>query len=328
MDQGLLITLAIAALSALCVGAAGFALFGGRKTEADKRVARVTAQNARAKVSAKRAGRDEVQRRKQLQDQLKELEEQRKENAKLTVKLRIERAGLSMEVRTFYILSAVTGAAVTLIILMSGLSFLPALLGGFAAGFGLPRWVLGFLIRRRQNAFSEEFANAIDVIVRGVKAGLPVNDCLRIVAQESAPVVAEEFREVVEGQKVGVTLDEGLRRVYERMPLQEVNFFMITLSIQQKSGGNLSEALGNLSRVLRDRKKMRGKIVAMSQEAKSSAAIIGVLPPGVTALLYLVSPDYISILFTTLPGNMIIGASVVWMGIGIFVMRRMINFSF
>lgn len=328
MDQGLLITLAIALLSALCIGGAGFALFGTGKTETDKRVARVAAQSSRAKVSAKRAGRDEAQRRKQLQDQLKELEEQRKENAKLTVKLRIERAGLTMEVRTFYILSAVTGLAVMVMIMLGGLSFLPALLGGFAAGFGLPRWVLSFLIKRRQNAFSEEFANSIDVIVRGVKAGLPVNDCLRIVAQESAPVVAEEFREVVEGQKVGVSLDEGLKRIYERMPLPEVNFFMITLSIQQKSGGNLSEALGNLSRVLRDRKKMRGKIAAMSQEAKSSATIIGVLPPGVTVMLYLVSPDYVSILFTSLMGNLILGAGVLWMCIGVFVMRRMINFSF
>ncbi|GAK45331.1 type II secretion system protein [Tepidicaulis marinus] len=329
MDQATLITLAVALLSALCIGGVGFVLFGAGENAAAKRVARVTSANERAKNASKKMGREEGQRRKQIQDSLKDLEEKQKEQKKsLTIKLRIERAGLDISLRTFYLASVAAGILVMLAILITGMSPIAALLAGFATGFGVPRWVLGFLIKRRQAAFSEEFANAIDVIVRGVKAGLPVNDCLRIVAQESAPVVAAEFSEVVEGQKVGVTLEEGLKKVYERMPLQEVNFFMITLSIQAKSGGNLSEALGNLSRVLRDRKKMRGKITAMSQEAKSSAAIIGALPPSVAVILYLVSPDYIGLLFTTTLGQLIIAAGVTWMLIGILVMRKMINFDF
>lgn len=329
MDQATLITLAVALLSALCIGGVGFVLFGSGENAAAKRVARVTSANERAKNASKKMSREDGQRRKQIQDSLKDLEEKQKEQKKsLTIKLRIERAGLEISLRTFYLASVGAGVAVMLAILITGMSPIAALLAGFAAGFGVPRWFLGFLIKRRQSAFSEEFANAIDVIVRGVKAGLPVNDCLRIVAQESAPVVAAEFREVVEGQKVGVTLEEGLKKVYERMPLQEVNFFMITLAIQAKSGGNLSEALGNLSRVLRDRKKMRGKITAMSQEAKSSAAIIGALPPSVAVILYLVSPDYIGLLFTTTLGQLIIAAGVTWMLIGILVMRKMINFDF
>ena len=161
-----------------------------------------------------------------------------------------------------------------------------------------------------------------------MKAGLPINDCLKIIAKESAEPVRTEFADLVDGQAVGVTVEQGLQRVYERMPLSEVNFFMIVLAIQQKSGGNLSEALGNLANVLRERKKMRAKIQAMSQEAKASAGIIGALPPGVMILIYLTSPDYMSLLFTTTAGNMVIVGGLMWMGIGILVMKKMINFNF
>ena len=164
--------------------------------------------------------------------------------------------------------------------------------------------------------------------MRGVKSGLPVNDCLKIIAVEAPEPVRTEFQGLVEGQRVGVTLEQGLLKIYERMPLPEVNFFQIVLSIQQKTGGNLSEALGNLSRVLRERKKMRNKIQAMSQEAKASAAIIGSLPPGVMILIYLTSPDYMNLLFTTTVGNMIIVGSLMWMTIGILVMKKMIDFKF
>ncbi|MBL4864335.1 MAG: type II secretion system F family protein, partial [Rhodobiaceae bacterium] len=119
-----------------------------------------------------------------------------------------------------------------------------------------------------------------------------------------------------------------LQRVYERMPLPEVSFFMIVLAIQQKTGGNLSEALGNLAKVLRERKKMRAKIQAMSQEAKASAGIIGSLPPGVMLLIYLTTPEYMNLLFVTTTGNMIIAGGVMWMGLGILVMKKMINFNF
>lgn len=230
--------------------------------------------------------------------------------------------------RTFLIFSVVAGVVVMGMMMVGGLSLPVATLGGFAAAFGLPRWTLSYLIKRRQKAFVEEFANAIDVIVRGVKSGLPVNDCLRLISTEAAEPVRTEFQGIVEGQKVGVTLEQGLARIYERMPLAEVNFFQIVLAIQQKTGGNLSEALGNLSKVLRERKKMRGKIQAMSQEAKASAAIIGSLPPGVMGLIYLTSPDYMTVLFSTVAGNMIIVGGLMWMSIGVLVMRKMIDFKF
>lgn len=324
-----LIIFAIAILAALCIGAIGF-LFVGGESKSQQRMARVTrAGNARLVPAADGEVDNSEKRRKQMQETLKTLEDKQKEQKKrIPLKTRIERAGLDIEPRIFYIASAVCGIVVMLGIKLAGLSLFIALLGGFAAAFGLPRWVLSYLMKKRQNDFSEEFANAIDVIVRGVKSGLPVNDCLRLIATESPEPVRSEFLGIVDGQRVGITLEQGLEKIYERMPLPEVNFFQIVLSIQQKTGGNLSEALGNLSKVLRERKKMRAKIQAMSQEAKASAAIIGALPPGVMLLIYFTSPDYMTVLFTTTPGNMIIVSGLVWMGIGILVMKKMIDFKF
>jgi len=149
-----------------------------------------------------------------------------------------------------------------------------------------------------------------------------------MIAKEAPEPVRGEFADLVEGQSVGVTIEQGLQKVYERMPLPEVNFFMIVLAIQQKTGGNLSEALGNLAKVLRERKKMRAKIQAMSQEAKASAGIIGSLPPGVMLLIYVTTPEYMNLLFVTTTGNMIIVGGIMWMGLGILVMKKMINFNF
>jgi tight adherence protein B len=199
---------------------------------------------------------------------------------------------------------------------------------GFAAGFGLPRWMLSFLKKRRERRFIEVFADAVDVIVRGVKAGLPLGDCLKVIASDAEEPVKSEFRAIVETQAIGMPLGEACTRLYESMPLAESNFFGIVISIQQKAGGNLSEALGNLSRVLRDRKKMKAKIRAMSMEAKASATIIGSLPVAVLILVYITSPNYIELLWTTELGRLMLAGCVVWMAIGVFVMKKMINFDF
>ena len=136
-----------------------------------------------------------------------------------------------------------------------------------------------------------------------------------------------EFAEVVEGQRVGITIEQGIERMYDRVPLAEVNFLAIVLSIQAKSGGNLAEALANLSTVLRDRKKMKAKIRSVSQEAKSSAAIIGSLPPLIMVSLYLLRPDYISLLWTEDLGKTMLAGCAIWMTIGVLIMRKMINFK-
>ena len=172
------------------------------------------------------------------------------------------------------------------------------------------------------------FPDAVDVIVRGVKAGLPLLDCLKMIALEAPEPLKSEFRAILETQAIGMPLGEACGKLYERMPLPEANFFGIVIAIQQKAGGNLSEALGNLSRVLRDRKKMKAKIQAMSQEAKASAGIIGALPIAVMTLVYITSPQYISLLWTDPLGRMMLAASAVWMSMGVMVMKKMINFDF
>lgn len=323
-----LVIFGIAILAALCIAGIGF-VFVGRDDKASKRMASVAGPVRSKRVAGIDSEADATdKRRKQVQETLKTLEQKQKAQQKITLRTRIERAGLQLTPKNFYMLSATAGLSLLAVLSLSGFSAITAIVAGLVGAFGLPRWVLNFLIKRRQKAFLEEFANAIDVIVRGVKSGLPINDCMRIISNEAAEPVRTEFRDLVEGQKLGVSLDQGLLKVYERMPLAEVNFFQIVLAIQQKSGGNLAEALGNLSKVLRDRKKMRAKIQAVSQEAKSSAAIIGALPPGVMGVLYLTAPDYLMPLLTTHPGNMIIVGGLLWMTIGVLVMRKMINFNF
>ncbi|MBY0420667.1 MAG: type II secretion system F family protein, partial [Parvularculaceae bacterium] len=237
----------------------------------------------------------------------------------------IEQAGLSFTVRQFYIGSAVTGVLFAVIGFVTGqqpwITALLLLIGGV----GAPRWFIGFARGRRQKKFGNEFSNAIDVIVRGVKSGLPVNECLKIIANESPKPVNEEFHMLTEGLRVGLTLEQVLERMHERMPLQEVRFFGIVLMIQQKTGGNLAEALNNLAGVLRGRKLMEGKIKALSSEAKASAMIIGSLPFLVMGAVRVASPDYLEPLFTTRNGNFILLAAGLWMSTGVFVMNKMIK---
>ncbi|MEY9219686.1 Flp pilus assembly protein TadB [Bradyrhizobium ottawaense] len=196
------------------------------------------------------------------------------------------------------------------------------------AAFGLPRWALGFLKKRREAKFLAALPDAVDVIVRGIKAGLPLFESIKVVAADAPEPLRSEFLAIIETQAIGMPLGEACSRLYDRMPLPEANFFGIVISIQQKSGGNLSEALGNLSKVLRDRKKMREKIQAMSMEAKASAGIIGSLPPIVMFLVYLTTPHYISVLWTHPTGQLMLVGCVVWMAVGIMVMKKMINFDF
>lgn len=201
------------------------------------------------------------------------------------------------------------------------------LLAVFVVGLGLPRWVLALLTARRKKKFTENFANAIDVIVRSVKSGLPTNEALRIVAREAPDPVGTEFHNLVESLKVGVTMEQGLKRMMDSMPTPEVGFFAIVMTIQGRSGGNLSEALGNLSFVLRDRKRLQGKIKAMSSEAKASAMIIGSLPFIMFTLLLIVNSEYVMVLFHRTEGRFILAIGLIWMSIGWAAMIKMIHFE-
>lgn len=330
MDQGTLIVIAISLTTALAVAGIAFAFIGGGETaNASKRVAAAARGGKAVAKGVESSGETSAKRRRQVQETLKEIErKQAQVNARPTLTSMLQQADWSMDPRKFMILTAGLGVAASFAFIIMGYQWFVAVGAGAVVGIGLPRWFLGFAIGRRKKAFLKEFANAIDVIVRGVKSGLPLNECLKIIAQEASLPVGPEFRNVVEGLKVGVTLEDGLRRMYERMPVAEVNFFQIVLTIQQKTGGNLSEALGNLSAVLRDRKRLQAKIQALSSEAKASAGIIGSLPIIVATLVYLTTPDYIALLFTERFGNFLLLCTVFWMSMGILVMKKMINFKF
>ena len=287
-------------------------------------------RHAVAAPRAKRVGVDRVvdaaSRRKQVADSMKEVENRGK-SKKVTLEIRIQQAGLDWSRNAYIVGSAGLGLLLGLVLFVVQDTPAVAAAGALVGGFGLPSWVLGFKKKRRLAKFADEFPNAVDVIIRGVKAGLPLGDCLRVIAAESPEPLRAEFRRVVEAQTMGLGIGEAVERMAERVPITEANFFAIVISIQAKAGGNLTEALGNLSRVIRDRKKMKAKVKAISSEAKASAGIIGSLPFIVGTLVYLMSPDYISLLWTTSTGRMMMGAGGLWMSIGVFVMKKMINFD-
>ena len=327
--------IAVVALAALAAGAMGYGVLYNR-LEADKktttRLNRVkAAETDRGKVNAARDRMAEVnKRRKSMQEQLKGLEEKQKENDRRKsppLPDKIMQAGLTISMRQFYTFSVILGAFLAFAMFISNGNLLVA--GGtlVVGTLGLPRWIIGFLRARRLKAFLNEFPNALDIMVRSIKSGLPLNDAIRMIANEGQEPVRTEFRRLVEAQQVGLNVPEACARLYSRVPLSEANFFAIVIAIQAQAGGNLSEALGNLSRVLRDRKKMKAKVNALSMEAKASAVIIGALPFIVAFLVYLTSPDYILVLINDSRGHLILLASGIWMSIGIFVMRNMINFE-
>ncbi|MCB1422504.1 MAG: type II secretion system F family protein [Nitratireductor sp.] len=325
--------IAIMGLAAFAIGGIIFAVMFNRISAEANQARRFNNIKERDQFKASKAAariQDAAKRRKTVQDSLKELEEKQKakHGTKVTLKKMIEQSGLPITQSQFFILSAVFGVLCGFAALFSGFNFIVILGAMFVGGLGVPRWFVSFTRKRRFKAFLEEFPNAIDVIVRGVKAGLPLNDCLGIIAREAKDPVKSEFARIVESQKMGLTMGEAIGKLYQNMPLAEANFFGIVVAIQESAGGNLSEALSNLSNVLRDRKKLQNKIKAVSSEAKASAGIIGSLPMCVSILIYLTTPDYISLLFTHSTGHLILGASAIWMSMGILVMKNMINFDF
>ncbi|RAZ75906.1 type II secretion system F family protein [Mesorhizobium atlanticum] len=328
--------LAFIVLAGFSAGAVAYAFLFTRidnEKQAGKRLQTIkTAETDRSVVKATRdRAAEAVKRRKSLQDSLKQLDEKQKTNdrnvKKPPLKVQIRQAGMQVPIERFYMYSAVCGIILTALLFFVGapLWVLPGAL--LVGGLGLPRWFVSFRRTRRVKAFLEEFPNALDIIVRAVKSGLPLNDAIRLIANESPEPVRSEFRRIVDSQQMGMSVPDAAMRMSETMPCSEAGFFGIVIQIQSQAGGNLSEALGNLSRVLRDRKKMKAKVQALSMEAKASAVIIGALPFVVAFLVYLSSPTYIMPLFTTSVGNLILGCSGVWMSIGILVMRKMMNFE-
>lgn len=334
MLSPVVVQIAVILLVVFSVGGVGVAalyprLAGG--TKSDKRLEAIAV--SKRKPTERIAGADDNRRKRTVEDTLKEMEAAQKAKArrsqKPTLAARMRQAGLGWSKKIYYVVCLAVGFGVfvfALLFLRFGL--LPSLGFGASGGLLLPHMFVNFKRKRRFKRFSNEFPNAVDVIVRGVKAGLPLIDCLKIIASEAQEPVRSEFQQIAEDQTLGMPLSEAVARLPERIPLAEANFFAIVIVIQSRTGGSLSEALSNLSKVLRDRKKMSAKIRAMSAEAKSSAGIIGALPPVVAILVYLTSPDYMLLLFKTTTGNIVLLGCGVWMLMGVLVMRKMINFNY
>lgn len=328
MDLNQIIIIALLTIGVVAVGYVIMPYIRG-DIRAEKRQAALISGAASTNRASADKQREASQRRKQIADSLKEQEATGKGGKKKnTLESRLLQAGLAWPTTRFYLLSIVGGLLVAVLVFIVTGSALYAGAGLLIGGLGIPNWLLGFLRTRRINKFINAFPNAVDVIIRGVKAGLPLGDCLRIIAAEAEEPVRTEFRRVVEAQSIGLTMGEAVNRLYESIPATEANFFAIVINIQQKAGGNLSEALGNLSRVLRERKKMKLKIKAMSSEAKASAYIIGALPFIVSSMVYLSSPRYMEILWLHPTGRVVMAVCGFWMMIGILSMRKMVNFDF
>jgi len=326
MDQT---TILVAMLAVLAAGGLFYALvypYVSGQAKAEKRQSALTNRSTRTVKTADRSV-DVANRRKQITESLKELEQKSSNRSKTSIEDRLLQAGLSWSKPQFLMISAACGLVLGLLVFFTSGNLFYAVPSLAIGALGLPNWFVNFMRKRRINKFIAEFPNAVDVIIRGIKAGLPLGDCLRVIASEAAEPVRSEFRQIIETQSIGMPLGEAIERLVTRVPVPEANFFSIVINIQQKSGGNLSEALGNLSRVLRDRKKMKQKIKAMSSEAKASAYIIGSLPFAVTGLVYITAPTYIELLWTNPTGRMVMAVCGFWMFLGVMSMRKMINFD-
>lgn len=327
----------LSVIVAVFAGIAALITFGvilyTTQTLAQRRVrSRLEAIKAGPEGGGRGAGRDtQGDRRKSVQAKLKEAEARRTKKGIYKLREEMIQAGLEGtspgQFLAFIALAALVVTAGYYIMGMPYLGVLGLVVLPIALMFGLPKFVLGYLIKKRAKAFIRLFADALDVIIRGVKAGLPVPECITVIGREMPDPVGSEFRLISEGTRLGMTLDECLERAVSRVPTPELRFFAIVLLIQRQTGGNLADTLGKLSDVLRGRKKMRDKVQAMSSEAKASAGIIGSLPIVLGTLLAVVAPEYIAVLFMTAAGNKLLALGAFWMGMGVVAMKNMISFE-
>ncbi len=328
-----LVIFAVAGLAAIVILLIGFGIYAvasAPQARLKRRISAVVGEPLPV-ISLPGTGRKDVQgaakRKKQIQQRLKDAEEAQKKRRGSKLREQLVYAGLRISPTQFIIYALIAGTIITAVAAIFHLPpiVLPAIAA--VAYLGIPKLVLNFLIKRRLKKFVAAFPDAIDIIVRGVRSGLTVGECLNIVGQESPDPVGPEIRMVNEATKLGQTMAEALQRMSDRLPSPEFRYFTIVLGTQQTTGGNLAETLAKLSDVLRQRKKMKDKVAAMSSEAKASAGIIGSLPLCVMGALSFLAPDYVALLFTTKAGNFMLAISVVVMGTGVLVMRKMINFD-
>lgn len=243
------------------------------------------------------------------------------------LRTRLSQTGTKLTLSHYLMITFGIIAVVGILLFFQGLPIMLALLVGAFLGLFVPHWIVGFLIKRRINKFTSKFPDAIELLVRGLRSGLPISETLSVVAQEVPDPVGSEFGTVVDKMKIGNTMEEALETVSKRLGTPEFKFFCITLAIQRETGGNLAETLSNLATVLRQRAQMKLKIKAMSSESKASAYIVGSLPFIVFFLIMTINPGYMGQFFVD--ERLIIAGlgGLGWMGIGVFIMAKMVNFE-
>ena len=319
VDSVLLVSGAVA----VAVGSLAMVFLGGEGRAEQRRAAFAKPEAKKARL----ATIDKTAKKKQIQESLAELEK-RSKRKRVDLQTRIEQAGMSIKKQQFLMIFVVIAIALGLVSYIKFENPTISALIAVMVAVGMPNFVLARMRKRRTKKFVDALPGALDIIVRGVRAGLPLGDTLRIIAQEGQEPVRSEFRKIVESQALGVSVPDACQRMAQRVPTVESNFFAIVIEIQSKAGGNLSEAIGNLSKTVRERKKMKGKIASMSMEALASAAIIAAVPFVVTGALYMMSPDYMGLLFRTQHGRIILVIALGWMSIGAAMMKKMISFDF
>jgi tight adherence protein B len=240
---------------------------------------------------------------------------------------RLEQTGKDITLGKYAIACIGLMVVTTLLLMMKGAPFLLSFLLGLFVGVGIPHFVTGKMIKRRVNKFNSNFPDAIELMVRGLRSGLPITETLGIVASEIVGPVGIEFRMVSDKMKIGRTMESALQDTADRLGTAEFQFFVITLAIQRETGGNLAETLSNLADVLRKRAQMKLKIRAMSSESKASAYIVGSLPFVVFTLVWMINPGYMGKFFTD--ERLMVGGlgGLIWMGIGGLIMAKMVNFE-
>lgn len=262
-----------------------------------------------------------------IETQRREDNEKLQKADKLSVANIIHQCGLNINVAQFYFYSVLLGGAVFIIANLLGLNLILA--GGlsFFFAFGVPRWYLMRIRAKRLKKFVEELPAALEMVVRNLKAGIPALEAIKILSQEGKEPLRQEFEILMREQALGLTLAHAFERLALRVPMEECRFLAITIEIQSKSGGNLSEVLSNLAKVLRERRALRKKIHSMTAESRAGAMIVGGIPFAILAVLAFLQPNHTDFFFTDTLGIFVITAAVLWQCLGIFVMWKMTNFK-
>ncbi|SDG60954.1 type II secretion system F family protein [Pelagibacterium luteolum] len=322
--------LILAILVVICIGALGFAfvpsLAGSSRADKRMKALRTDVQVRHHSASTEKIREN---RRRTVQDALKQQSDAlNARRAGKSLKHRLFQAGIKTESRVWIRNAIIAGVVMFLVLAIIQVPLVYAAILAAAGAYVVPNQYIGWRRKRYQSAYLDELPNAVEAIVRGVRAGMPLNDSIRLVAKEVKEPVKAEFMRVLDQQSIGKSMAEAVEVLFDRVPLPEVNFFIVVITVQQQAGGNLSEALTNLANVLRNRKKMKAKVKALSAEAKASAIIIGALPVLVAAAVSVISPTYLSPLFTTSGGMVALGAAGLMLVTGIFIMNRMIQFEY